>query len=368
MIGRMAAAFHLCHVFPDFEPGGAEARTASVMNGLGSGFRHSVVSLGGNTGCRTLVDDSVDVAYVDAGKQSPFALGRRLRDLAPDVLATYNWGSLNAGIGAVFRRVRPWVQVLDGFTAEEAETQVFRRRIMRGLFYRRANAVVVVSRNLERIALETWKVKREKVVYLPNGVDTDRFSPGEGSAVRDALGVGDACLIGMVANLRPEKDPALLLEAFALIEAPAHLAFVGRPGDLKDTLVARAKALGVDDRVHFVGAVDDTAPHHRAFDVFALSSRTEQMPLTVAEAMACGRPVVGTDVGDVRAMVSEENRRFVVRRDVAELAAALSAVVADAGLRSRLGECNRARALAEFRVDAMVDAYRELFQRLAARA
>ena len=366
-------AIHICHVFPDFERGGSEVRTASVMNGLGSDFRHTVVALGGNTGCRAHVDAAVDVTYVDVARsdgRKPGAreLGKRLKAMQPDLLLTYNWGAMDAGIGAVLRRIRPWVQVLDGFTAEEAERQLLRRRLMRSFFYRRADAVVCVSRNLERIALELWKIARERVLYLPNGVDTEHFSPGSGASVRDALGAGDDCLVGTIANLRPEKDPALLLEAFGRLEVPAHLAYVGRAAHYRDTLHARAKELGIAERVHFLDKVDDTTPYHRAFDIFALSSRTEQMPLTVMEAMACGKPIVGTDVGDVKAMVAGENRPFVVGREPSVFAAALSAVAGDRELRATLGERNRARAVEEFRLDAMVEAFRQLFQRLCGSA
>ena len=93
-----------------------------------------------------------------------------------------------------------------------------------------------------------------------------------------------------------------------------------------------------------VGDVPDTAPAYAREDVFVLSSRTGQMPIALLEAMASGCAVVSTDVGDVRAILPEEQQRWVVPAGQPEaLAAALRGVLADADLRRRLGAVNRRR-------------------------
>ena len=129
---------------------------------------------------------------------------------------------------------------------------------------------------------------------------------------------------------------------------------------MEPALRAECARLGLDDRVTFVGFTDDTARHYGEFSVFAMSSRTEQMPIALVEAMACGLPVVATDVGDTRAVLAESNRELVVPpRDPAQLAAALDRLCADAGLRRRLGADNRAAAAAHFEA-------RECLERFAA--
>ena len=120
-----------------------------------------------------------------------------------------------------------------------------------------------------------------------------------------------------------------------------------------------ARSLGVAPRVHFTGTIADPRVAYHAFDVFTLSSGTEQMPISVLEAMACGRPVASTNVGDVQTMVSEPNRTLVVERE--RYAEALQRLVGDADLRRRLGAANREHCAAHYPLAKMVETYERLY-------
>jgi glycosyltransferase involved in cell wall biosynthesis len=115
-------------------------------------------------------------------------------------------------------------------------------------------------------------------------------------------------------------------------------------GACRAELEGLARALGIADRVDFAGHSDAIPAHLARFDIFALSSDTEQMPIVVLEAMASGIPVVATDVGDIRLMVAEENAPFIGSATPDALAASLACLVDDPGLRLRLGAANRAKA------------------------
>src|SRR5690606_34425362 len=124
--------------------------------------------------------------------------------------------------------------------------------------------------------------------------------------------------------------------------------------------------LGLGARVAITGFVADTAPCYRRAAVFLIPSRTEQMPLSLLEAMASGLPVVGTDVGDVARMVAAENTAWIVPAgDPAALAAAMDAAAGDAEARRRIGAANRRKAVAEYDRERCYGAYCRLYLELA---
>ena len=127
--------------------------------------------------------------------------------------------------------------------------------------------------------------------------------------------------------------------------------------------------MGAAHRVHLPGFVADPASAVGLFDLFALSSDSEQFPISVAEAMAAGLAITSPDVGDVAAMVAEANRPYVTPAgDEGALAAAIETLAGDEALRRGIGEANRVRARAEYDEAAMIAAYRGVYARALGRA
>jgi glycosyltransferase involved in cell wall biosynthesis len=352
----------LLHVFATFAVGGPQVRFAAIANRYGRRWRHAIIAMDGNTACRELLSPELDVVFPDAGVRKEDTLGnvRRfralLKSLRPAVLVTSNWGSIEWAM-ANFVPVVRHVHIEDGFGPEERATQIGRRVWTRRLVLRRST-VVVPSRVLWRIATDVWRLDERRVLYVPNGIDLARFAP------RAAL---DGMVVGTVAALRAEKNLARLLRAFAIVaaELPVSLVIVG-DGPERGTLEALAGQLGISGRVDFRGHVAAPASVYAEFDVFALSSDTEQMPLSVLEAMAAGLPVASTDVGDVRDMLAEVNAPLVVAKDDAALAASLRTLLTDRSLRERIAHANRAKAERDYPDEKMFSAYAALFTPAAA--
>ena len=143
---------------------------------------------------------------------------------------------------------------------------------------------------------------------------------------------------------------------------PAGRLVIVGDGPERAGLQALAAALGIGDRVSFAGHHQDTAAFYARFDVFALSSDTEQMPLSVIEAMASGLPVVSTDVGDVRLMLAEANGPLVTKLDDAALAEALKMSLDSVAYRHGVGLANLAKARRDFDQAAMFAAYGALWR------
>ena len=351
----MLAMADLLHVYSTFAVGGPQIRFAAIANHFGRRWRHAVIAMDGDLACRERLSPGLNVSFpaVDIRKGATLANVRRFRAfllaMRPRTLVTSNWGSIEWVMASVGTGIRH-VHVEDGFGPEERGRQLARRVLTRRVFLRR-RTVVVPSRVLERIAVGVWGLDPARVHYVPNGIDLSRFSPRRG--VRDGVPV-----IGTVAALRPEKNLFRLLDAFAEVVRthPARLVIVG-DGPQRGDLEARAAALGIAASVTFAGHQADPSGHYRDFDIFAISSDTEQMPISVLEAMAAGLPVAATDVGDIREMLAEENSPLVGPG----LGESLRALLANPALRSTLGSRNRAKAERDYAEGRMFRAYATLW-------
>lgn len=361
----------LLHVFSTFDVGGPQIRFVQLVRGLGDAFEHLVLAMNGENRAMARLPAGAPVRLLPfkQDKSQPlrnlWRFRRRLADLRPDLLVTYNWGAIEWGLVNLPAPVCPHVDIEDGFGPEEAARPLARRTRLRRLVYGRARCVVVPSRTLETIALEGWGLPRERVLYLPNGIRTEAAAAPPDRALLASLGLaGDEPLIGTVAALRPEKNLGRLLEAFrlAVVEPgrPGRLVVVG-DGPERPALEARARELDIAGRVIFTGYLDGPERLLGALQLYALSSDTEQMPISLVEAMAAALPVAATDVGDVAAMVADENRPYVRGRDTASLAKSLGALLDEPAAGARLGAANQVRARRDFSEEAMIERYRRVF-------
>lgn len=369
MVERWVRAWRpskLLHVFPSFARGGQQMRLAAIASQLGSEFIHHVISLDDNvSACDAF--DHIDVEIFHATKSrgvSP-ANVRRLAGLVSrgdiDILCTYNFGSMEAVLANALGPRRPHVHFEDGFGPDEGPDHQKFRRVMLRRFALRRSETVVPSRVLETVARTAWHLPAERLRRIPNGIDLQKFAV----ATRARHGRGQL-VVGSVGALRPEKNFERLIRVFTVAPRAARLCIYG-DGPERERLSSIAAQSSGD--VVLKGETKTPEKAYREFDIFALSSNTEQMPLSLLEAMAAGLPVIATDVGDVKDMLAPENRPFVAAaNDERAYVAALESLLSDAGLRARLGEANADKARREFGLEKMAAAHLELYQTLIAQA
>ncbi|MDE2436673.1 MAG: glycosyltransferase family 4 protein [Sphingomonadales bacterium] len=343
------------------------------MNAFGPGAEHTVVSaMPGELGAAGAIDRRLTVHYPDdfpslSGRPFP----RRLQGIARamlghDLVLTYNWGAMDGVMAhtlfAEALGLPPLVHHEDGFNEDEAERLKPARNWYRRLALARAQGLIVPSRRLEGIARQAWHQPKRMVHHIVNGIPV--FAYG-GKARADALPrvvkrKGELWL-GTLAGLRAVKNLPRLVRAFAGLPDPWQLVILGE-GPERNAIRAEADRLGVAHRVHLPGFVADPAKVLGLFDLFALSSDSEQFPISVVEAMAARLAVVSPRVGDVEAMVAAENRVWISPAgDEAALARSLADLAADPARRAAIGAANRGRAEAEYDEAAMVSAYRKVY-------
>jgi glycosyltransferase involved in cell wall biosynthesis len=216
------------------------------------------------------------------------------------------------------------------------------------------------------------RISAKKLVVIPNFIDAAARPTATGEARSEArarLGLDpDVLTIGSVADLTAGKRPSDLVEAARpLIEKGAVLAIAGAELDADEAARVRSMAQGLEDRVRLLGRRADIAEILPAFDVFALASEREEMPMAVLEAMAAALPVVAVDVGGMDELVIEgETGMLIGPRDVAALSARLGRLASDRDLRVRLGAAGRQRALEVFGREPIVDRLEAVLSETAA--
>lgn len=232
------------------------------------------------------------------------------------------------------------------------------------------DAYVAVTPLLATVARDKHECASRRLFVIENGIDVARFVPDADARrlVRRELEIPpDAWVVGSVGRLAPEKDHALLMHAtMRLPDDTAHLVIVG-DGTERDAL--HALAAGFDPRrIHLPGSRKDVERLLSAFDVFALSSRTEGLPLVLLEAMSTGLPVVSTAVGGIPDLITDgETGLLVPPRDVAKLAAALETLRHDRAVAGRVGEAGRRRVLDRYSAQRMAREYEDLYVRITER-
>ena len=365
------SAPRILHIFSTFAPAGPELRAVSLIRTLGDSYQHSILAIDGCTDAAKMLPDRADVKVLEAPPRAgTMKTVRRLRaiirSVQPDLVCTYNWGAMDGTMAAVGCKV-PVIHHEDGFNVDESKR--FKRR---RIWWRRAllpltQRVVVPSVQLEKIALDLWKLKPEKIQRIANGIDPSRFNAADGNAaLRQDLGIPQsACLVGFMGHLRPVKNAARLLEAAAPLaeEHELHLLIIG-DGEERSQLESLAEQPPLKGRVHFTGHLEDPRAHLRATDIFALSSDSEQHPVALLEAMASSLPVASTRVGDVEHILGESQHPYIspLETDAGGLRSALRGLIIDESLRRDLGRKNAQRVKEAFTHEAMLEQHAELWR------
>lgn len=326
----------------------------------------------------------------DDGRPHPWEEAMRAHGLAVESVRSGGRAYLKErrSLAAVLEAGRPDVVHSHGYRADVQVGPAVRRLGLRGVstahgflrgdwknrFYewleerewRRTHSVVAVSRPLEARLLEIG-VDRSRVTYLPNAWTGDGLDPLPREAARAALGLpGDGRVVGWVGRFSPEKGPDVLLDALTASCAgraggePYRLCYVG-DGPLLESVRAEACARGLADAVHFAGVQPRAGRLFRAFDAFALSSRSEGTPIALFEAMAAGVPIVATRVGGVPDVVEAAHARLVAPEDPSALAQALEDTLDDAAAARGRAEAARERLGTAYDVEAWLERYESIY-------
>jgi len=294
-------------------------------------------------------------------------LKARLRALAPDIVHTHGskagfLGRLAAHAAGVRRIVHtPHVFPFQWTTGLRRSMYLVLERHAA----QRCHALVCVGPGQREEALALNVGAAGRFVLIPNGVPLLPEPTAEAVAqLRKELHVPpDAEVVGMVARLAPQKGVRFFLDAAVQVlrERPQAVFVLAGGGPLEHETRERAAAAGLDrERMKILGHREDAERLYPAFDVLVLSSLYEGLPYVLLEAMACGVPVVATDVAGSRDVLALGDAGLLAQPQ--ELAAPILRLLGDANLRKQLGAQARQRVRETFSLEQFVTGHQRLYR------
>lgn len=294
----------------------------------------------------TALIDRIDPAVVHTHTAKAGAIGRiaaRRSRSSPVVVHTFHGHSLSGYFTPLFQR---------GFL-----------RIERHLA-KHSNALIAVSAEVREALLEFGIGTPEKIHVVELGLDLERFTNATRGTLRQRLKLNiETPLIAAVGRLVSIKKHDDLLLALARLPG-VHLAFLG-DGEERPALSTLAQELSIRERVHFVGWINDMPSALHDVDAVVLASLNEGTPAALIEAHAAAKPVVATDVGGVKSVVTDGRTGFLVGpRDPSALAARLKLLLADPSLRTRMGREGRNSVMSRYSKGRLLNDIAALYNHL----
>jgi glycosyltransferase involved in cell wall biosynthesis len=367
------------HLITTLAIGGAEQMLVKLLRAMDrSEFRPTVVTLVNDGALIDVIRDlGVEVRSLDLrrGEVSPRALRRlisMLRAARPDLIQSWMYHSNVAASMA-----RPWLPRRTGivWNIRQSLYDISKERYLTQAVIRSGKVLaphvdaLVNNSIVSRDQHSTIGYVNSRSIVIPNGFEVESFRPDPVAriAMRAELGTeDDAVVIGIVARMHPSKDHALFFRAAELAVARnPRLVFVcaGRGTDTHARCREAARGL-LKGRLRLLGERVDVPRVMAGLDVLVSSSNTEGCPNAVGEGMACGLPVIGTDIGDTRDVVGDAGR-IVPCGDALRLADEIVALAAVApAQRTDLGALARDRIRSAYSIESVAARYGRLYHEI----
>lgn len=366
----MSGPLRILHVVDSLAAGGMENGIANMAHALEPrGFEMHVACLSRRGVFAERMPAPGRVVALD--KQGGFTpavvwrLARQISSVRPALIHSHNLGSLIYSSLATFagRRV-PLVQGEHSqlTTDERSPRRLRQRRIL----YKTCRSIHTVSDGM-RDELLGLGFSREKIRAIRNGVDTQRFSPGDRAEARRRWSIPEeALVVGMVGRFGPFKGHAVLLDAFNLLvrQTPLlHLLIAGGGGSEEQQIRERVQTSDHRARIHLAGFQPEPRDCYRAFDLLVIPSINEGLSNAALEAMACAIPVLGNPgCGHEEILAQDEEGWIADLRTPERLASELATRLAQPESLLHCGRRARQKIETHFSLRSMADAYEHLYR------
>jgi sugar transferase (PEP-CTERM/EpsH1 system associated) len=298
-----------------------------------------------------------------------FRLGKLFRSRKFDIVHTRNWGGLDGVMAACLSPTPKVIHSEHGRDIADPSGMNRTRILARRALAFRAKKFVAVSRDLLRWLQMEVRIRANKLVFIPNGVDTERFRPGRDSALRSALGIANQeFVVGSIGRLDPVKNYEGLIDAVRLLSrqgCSVRLVIAG-DGPERPRLDRMLSESALIPKPLLLGQRADADRLYHVFDTFVLNSIAEGMSNVLLEAMASGLPIICTEVGGNVELVEHKHTGVLVPpQDSSALAAEIYQNMISPDTYAVYGENARRFAVKHFSLERMIEQYTTLYESVA---
>lgn len=368
---------HVMHIVDSLEVGGMENGVVNIANSIDKErFKLSICCLSHPGVLSKRIQDK-NILVVSLGWAGGFRpklilkLAKIFKEYKVDIIHTHGWVTLiYCSVASCIAKNRVLIHGEHGvFHLDNS-----RRKIAFRIISSYVDKYITVSYSLEKELAGLINSGNDKITTIPNGVDLQKFTSLNGAAIcniKADLGIPLLSnVIGSAGRLESIKNYEMLLHVFSKLinYVDIHCVLIG-DGSQRTKLEELAKQLGVGEKVHFTGKVDNPHQVLSILDVFVCSSFSEGMSNTILEAMACGKPIVATNVGDNCKLVDDGCNGFLVQsEDSSGLEKALQLLVSDKEMLLKFGTYSRKIAEEKYDILKMVSSYQDIYiQSIAAK-
>lgn len=369
-----AAIMHILQTVSSLGVYGAERVLVTLSDGLNRLQHRTTVAVFWNAHSPNLEvanyarSHGLEVRLVPCAGRADWRCVTRLRDLlrqeSIDLIHTHGYKADLYGYAATCGLSVARVSTCHNWIESNISTKLYGK--LDRFVLRRFHALAAVSDTVA-LKLRAVGIPPGRMSVIRNGVDVEHFAAGN-PVLKKELGLTKQQIIGYVGRFSPEKGPEQLLEAAARVLADNENVFFVLVGDgpQRGELEDKCRSLGIASKVAFPGIRADMPDVYASFDILALPSLDEGLPMTVLEAMAARCPVVATSVGGVPTLVADGLTGLLVPpSQPAALAKALTSLLGNSQLRSNLAQSGYQLVCEQYSVAAMVERYLELYAEAA---
>lgn len=368
----------IAHVMYRFDVGGLENGIVNLINHMPEdAYRHAIISMTEITDFRQRIQRD-DVAFIALQKKPGHSLWlypklyRLFKEMKPAIVHTRNLGALELAAPAWAAGVPARIHGEHGRDVGDLDGSSKKYQWVRRLYRPFVTYYIALSRDLEQYLTRVVGMARLRVVQIYNGVDAERFSPAlqrqpiKGCPFVDA----NEWILGTVGRMQTVKNQVDLAKAFALaiqmepaLKPVLRLVMVGG-GPLREEAIAILEQAGCAGNAWLPGERSDVPDVMRGLDCFVLPSLAEGISNTILEAMACGLPVIATDVGGNSELIEAGKTGVVVPAgDVPAMAREIIGLAKQREKARTMGLDGRKRVEQTFSMTAMVKQYQDLYDR-----